>query len=311
MTDKKNNFAKDINVPRKEQIINDGVDVSECKHLYSRSEDDGLINLCKTHPNCYYKQLQKEKFENLNNRQMVESAENLIYENSELYKNLKEKEQECEELKEQLELNTANAVVIDMAQRLYKLKQTLTEIKEIAEPFCNACQEFEPEKKGSNCMYCNYGKILQKISECEELKAYAQSQENQREEYYKEYLKLSQECEELKKEIAFENNGTLSDKIRAEVFKELNNENNQLKAENEELKGKLRKLELKNTTLQNRNQQLDGVTLEAIRYRKALEEIEEVLKDEICKECPGEEGCKGGCKEHQCLNIINKVKGEE
>ena len=102
------------------QIMIDGVDVSECKHLYSRwpgslpkdtcaeydyinnPEDDGLINLCKTHPNCYYKQLQKEKFENLNNRQMVESAENLIYENSELYKNLKEKEQECESLKEEL-----------------------------------------------------------------------------------------------------------------------------------------------------------------------------------------------------------------
>lgn len=45
-----------------------------------------------------------------------------------------------------------------------------------------------------------------------------------------------QKCEELKKEIAFENDGTLSDKIRAEVFKELNNENNQLKAEIEELK---------------------------------------------------------------------------
>ena len=78
---------------------------------------------------------------------------------------------------------------------------------------------------------------IQKVKqECEELKAYAQRQENQREEYYKEYLKLSQECEELKKEIAFGNNGTLSDRIRAEVFKELNNENNQLKAENEKIK---------------------------------------------------------------------------
>ena len=48
-----------------------------------------------------------------------------------------------------------------------KLYKTLTEIKEIAELFCNACQEFEPEKRGRNCMYCNYGKILQKISECE------------------------------------------------------------------------------------------------------------------------------------------------
>ena len=41
------------------------------------------------------------------------------------------------------------------------------EIKEIAEPFCNACQEHEPEKRGRDCIYCNYGKILQKIKECE------------------------------------------------------------------------------------------------------------------------------------------------
>ena len=61
--------------------------------------------------------------------------------------------------------------------------------------------------------------------------------------FYKKALKQlkrkEQECEELKKEIAFGNNGTLSDKIRAKVFKELNNENNQLKVENEELKKKL------------------------------------------------------------------------
>lgn len=37
--------------------------------------------------------------------------------------------------------------------------------------------------------------------ECEELKDYARRQENQREEYYKEYLKLSQECEELENKI--------------------------------------------------------------------------------------------------------------
>lgn len=46
------------------------------------------------------------------------------------------------------------------------------------------------------------------------------------------------------------------------------------------------------------------------KLEKALEEIEKILKDEICEECPGKEGCKAGCKEHQCLNIINKVKGE-
>ena len=54
----------------------------------------------------------------------------------------------------------------EVEQQLDKLKQTLTEIKEIAEPFCNACQEIEPENR--KCMYCNYGKILQKISEVED-----------------------------------------------------------------------------------------------------------------------------------------------
>ena len=110
----------------KEEVLIDGVDVLECEHYEYKSLKDcemrypesgdceiGLLNylfngnldmekFCKDNPNCYYKQLQKEKFENLNNRQMVESAENLIYENSELIKNLKEKEQECEELKKQL-----------------------------------------------------------------------------------------------------------------------------------------------------------------------------------------------------------------
>lgn len=47
-----------------------------------------------------------------------------------------------------------------------------------------------------------------------------------------------QECEELKREIAFGNNGKLSDKIRAIVFKDLNAENlkyNQAFAEIEEI----------------------------------------------------------------------------
>lgn len=45
----------------------------------------------------------------------------------------------------------------------------------------------------------------------------------------------------------------------------------------EELKEKLRELELKNTTLQNRNQQLDGSMAKSDHYRKALEEIEEYI----------------------------------
>lgn len=68
------------------------------------------------------------------------------------------------ELKEQLELNTANAVVIDMAQRLYKLKQTLTEIKGIAEENIRIA-----DLEGLNGVYRRglAKQIIQKISECE------------------------------------------------------------------------------------------------------------------------------------------------
>ena len=113
------------------EIIIDGVDVSECRYLfddtsYKRSKTSCSITLkdCKyLGDKCYFKQL-------------------------------KRKERECEELEEQLELNTANAVVIDMAQRLYKLKQTLTEIKD----YCNKYQQ-------NSIGFKKY--ILQKISECE------------------------------------------------------------------------------------------------------------------------------------------------
>ncbi len=55
-----NNFAKDINVPHKEQIIIDGVDVSECEYLkYDKigcSADD-----CYCLGNdCYFKQLARK-----------------------------------------------------------------------------------------------------------------------------------------------------------------------------------------------------------------------------------------------------------
>jgi chromosome segregation ATPase len=60
---------------------------------------------------------------------------------------------ENERLEEQLELNTANAVVIDMVERLYKLKQTLTSIKEFVEN--------EMTQNGDTYI------ILQKINEVE------------------------------------------------------------------------------------------------------------------------------------------------
>ena len=44
---------------------------------------------------------------------------------------------------------------------------------------------------------CYFKQLARKTQECEELKAYAQRQENQREEYYKEFLKKDKALEEI------------------------------------------------------------------------------------------------------------------
>ena len=114
------------------QIIIDGVDVSGCKCFYinaSHPELQECINpyckdLCKNNPNCYYKQL-------------------------------KRKEQECEELK--------NERTIDLVKQLDQLKACLTEIKEIAHKINDEC---ELEGFGS-CALKYKEQILQKISEVE------------------------------------------------------------------------------------------------------------------------------------------------
>lgn len=145
--------------------------VEELKLKYKHLENKYMQMSCKNTEE--YTNLHKKKNKRITFlKQMVKK----------LNKQLQCKEQESEELKKEIafgnngtlsdkiraevfkELNNENN---QLKAENEKLEQTLIEINDIAEPFCNACQEFEPEKKGSNCMYCNYGKILQKISECE------------------------------------------------------------------------------------------------------------------------------------------------
>lgn len=59
-------------------------------------------------------------------------------------------------------------VLVLIEQYIDKLKQTLTEIKEIAEDYCVFCPKINPETFDmSECKKCNHSKILQKISESE------------------------------------------------------------------------------------------------------------------------------------------------
>ena len=72
------------------------------------------------------------------------------------------------------------------------------------------CKDYHPKNRFTchpyicNCHQkpnCYFKQLARKTQECGELKAYAQRQENQREEYYKEYLKLSQKCEKYEQAL--------------------------------------------------------------------------------------------------------------
>ena len=158
------------------QIIIDGVDVAKCRCFTSEWDFNNCGHICKG-TECKYKRLWYKK-------------------------QLQAKEQECEELKEELhqnfkekdrlhliidrlleasgyDTNTASAedfedVYENMRyekQQLYQLKQTLQEIKEIAENMNEECfcDDFDCMNcdMQNGCTYFNKKQILQKISGCE------------------------------------------------------------------------------------------------------------------------------------------------
>lgn len=138
--------------------------------------------------------------------------------------------------------------------------------------FCELCEDLPP--CDDNCqIYEDFKQLARKTQECEKYKKLATDFKDVNKQLGYKYLTIKQKCEELKK--------------------------------------KLRELELKNTTLQNRYQQLDGSITECDRYRKALEKIEKEAHDEMCDTlghlcayCNG----KDSCITLKILDIINKAK---
>lgn len=133
--------------------------------------------------------------------------------------------------------------------------------------------------------------------ECKESKAYAQRQENQRETYYKEFLKLSQECENLKAE----------EKYLKQCCQKAGEE---LAKHSFEYDGKEKNLVVQAIELNEKYEKL----------KKALEKIERICEKSSTEwEAYKDETCIFHCKTRKTdkakladkiLNIINKVKGE-
>ena len=146
-------------------IIIDGVDVSKCEWFGQIDLDINIIctlnspkkcsGYCKDNPNCVYKQLKRKEKE----------CERLTRDYFKQNEWLQEQKKELDQLKEEIDkkelifagIETSNKLLIEKNN---KLKQTLTEIKEIA--------EIINDRTMVASYICDHlDKILQKISECE------------------------------------------------------------------------------------------------------------------------------------------------
>lgn len=156
----------------KEQIIIDGVDVSECIHLVDKdacgSMDCQSVE-CEKNPNCYYKQLVRktQECEEKDERilelmrahiELKEKLEALKLENQEGYEIVDDLKQECEELKKQISYLTAYRKKNQTCQECYEDGYNVGagENKELAR-YHKALEEIEKYIKrdcGCECTYC-------------------------------------------------------------------------------------------------------------------------------------------------------------
>lgn len=152
MTDRKNSFEKDIDVPHEEQIIIDGVDVSECIFLDIVNERLWCDNVnisaigksqcpyvdCFKNPDCYYKQLVR-------------------------------KTAECEELKEYIQANQPTGICETcMAKAILQNDKYRKALEEIEELISDDSFKICPIDDSENCNYFTSRKILDIINKTKE-----------------------------------------------------------------------------------------------------------------------------------------------
>lgn len=157
------------------QIIIDGVDVSGCENFSCGICEEAkkiprTINHftadCRMYPNCYYKQLQREK---QNSQESRDTAIKGFNRAEELKTVLKRKEQECKDLREEIK-DIANLLDLDTGEE-YNFGNIELEIKQLKAKE-QECEELREEKAYTDMACEQFEKQLQaKEQENEKLKA--------------------------------------------------------------------------------------------------------------------------------------------
>ena len=154
------------------QIIIDGVDVADCEHLNACNKKMKCVilqdDVCEIDPycegcNCYYKQLKRKEQECEELKKIINEAKNSKLDLNSFFAieaTVGEYQLELDQLKAKHKeaVNDLLSIQYKLADSNTNLRQTLTEIKEIAE----AESYLSPQ---STRLLVH--KILQKISECE------------------------------------------------------------------------------------------------------------------------------------------------
>ena len=178
-------------------------------------------------------------------------------------------------------------------------------------------------KCDTNCQYAAFylkEQLARKTQECEKIKEKYEALKLENQEGYEIVAELKQECEELKKQLMQKDevNTFLNTPIEGwsnnpcDICESKNNYE-RLNQECEELK-ELLKLRT-NDRVNKLERAIIRRNIKIDRYRKALDEIEKELKEDVYCEsqecgCDDFEECLN-CVKTQILNIINKAKGEE
>ena len=193
------------------QIIIDGIDVSGCsyfnfidEHYCDECSSEFGCAICDERTNCYYKQLKRkeqecEKFKkdlhlNFKEKDKLHLIIDRLLEASgydtntasakdfeDVYKNMRYEKQQLDQLKAEKQVlikdwEEKKNLAYKIACKNDKLKQTLAEIKEIANNAEEQCAIPENYFKRNNVSWkqhqlkgltCKFKQILQKISECE------------------------------------------------------------------------------------------------------------------------------------------------
>lgn len=181
------------------------------------------------------------------------------------------------------------------------------------EPNCTVCNGYSSKVFEFDCSdfkNCYFKQLKRKEQECEKLRGDFHDTNEQLKDYKEHYDRQSEEHQKLKQDLFLAQNQIT---LKNEYIQKVKQECEKLKSQvDEDYNYYTTELKTLRDIISNKEKRNAALSLTSGRYRKALEEIEKELKEDVYCEsqecgCDDFEECLKCTKEH-ILGIINKAK---